>query len=159
MQGLENTVNVMNQLGLLHTLTSNHLSLRKLGSPICTGCPCFMRPIENGGRAAIRGIVGEERSIFICVLSARKAPGRPHRLTQASFVILIRICEVKVTVKLSIVELDSHRMMCLLVDGPDSTSQIQTCLALARGITRRGISIQRYLRLPAQGVLPGWRGG
>lgn len=49
-----------------------------------------------------------------------------RELTQACFVVLKWVCEVEVAMKLSIIKLHGHGMMCLLVNRPDSTGQVQT---------------------------------
>lgn len=47
------------------------------------------------------------------------------KLTEAGLVVLIWIREVKVPISLSVVEFHGDGVMCLLVDSPDSASQIQ----------------------------------
>lgn len=47
-------------------------------------------------------------------------------LTQARPIIHIWVGEMKVPVKFSVIELHCHGVMRFLIDGPDSTGQIQT---------------------------------
>lgn len=109
-------------------LTSNHLTLRQLGPPVSTRGPCLMRPIEDGGRAAlVRGIVGEQCAILIWILSTSSSLNATRRPTQARLVILIGIGKVEIPVKLPVIELHRHGIVCLLVDCPDSTGQVQAC--------------------------------
>ena len=41
------------------------------------------------------------------------------RPTQASFVIKVRVCKVKVAVKFSVVEFDSHGVVSVLINCPN----------------------------------------
>ena len=47
--------------------------------------------------------------------------------TQAGFVVEIRIGKMKVPVEFSIVKLDRHCVVSVLIHSPNETSQIETC--------------------------------
>lgn len=86
-----------------------------------------MWPVEYSGGTAIRRTVSEERSVLICIMSESNSKmASLVKLTEAGFVVLIRIREVEVPVQLAVIEFHGHGVVCLLINSPDGASQVQT---------------------------------
>ena len=64
--------------------------------------------------------------IYLLLALLNRGRQDSRTLTQTRPIIHIWVGEMKVPVKLSVIEFHSHGVMRFLIDGPDSTGQIQT---------------------------------